>query len=169
MQAILQIVAHTPLWVFAVLAVITAVGVQSLRTRTLAFWRLVLVPALFALWGLVTLVLHTIDEPMSAALWAVLAAAGIALAYGTIRLDGVRVVRETGTIEVPGSPAPLIRNLVVFAAKYAISAGIAVSATHRDALYLADLALSGLMSGYFACWMFLIARKCWGQGVLRTA
>jgi hypothetical protein len=47
MEQILRIVEHTPLWVFALFAVLVAFGLQALRPRTLPIWRLLVIPAVF--------------------------------------------------------------------------------------------------------------------------
>jgi len=51
MAEILLIVRHTPVWVFAVLAVLVFFGVQALQQRTVPVWRLVIIPAVFIVWG----------------------------------------------------------------------------------------------------------------------
>ncbi len=48
----MTILAHTPWWVFAVLAVLIVTGIQALRPRVIAAWRLLIVPAIFIAWGI---------------------------------------------------------------------------------------------------------------------
>jgi hypothetical protein len=64
----------------------------------------------------------------------------------------VRVDAATLSVTVPGSPAPLIRNLVVFAAKFTagFSAAMLPAAAARIAFY--DAGVSGLIAGYFLAW-----------------
>lgn len=45
---VVQTMAHTPPYMFAVLAYLVCRGVLSLRTRRLAVWRMLIVPGLFS-------------------------------------------------------------------------------------------------------------------------
>jgi hypothetical protein len=168
MPAITDILQHTPLWVFALLALLVVLGCQALRARTLPLWRLLVVPLLFAGWGVVSIAQRALGTPVSAVEWIVVGALGVALAWRTARPDRLRIARASRRIEVPGSVVPLLRNLLVFAAKYALSVGIILAPAQRDMLDLCDVAVSGLMSGYFACWMLLVVRKYWNDAVVHA-
>ena len=92
--------------------------------------------------------------------WLIAGTAGVLLAWRTVaRLDHLEVDRHRGVVSVPGSRVPLVRNMVIFAVKYILTAAIAVSPAHRDTLLLWNFAMSGLMAGYFACWLVRFALK----------
>jgi hypothetical protein len=55
MPNIAAIVEHTPLWVFALLALLVFFGVQALRPRKPRMLRLLIVPAVFITWGVTSL------------------------------------------------------------------------------------------------------------------
>ena len=57
MQTAFRILANTPIWVFVLLAYLVWQGLQALRTRTQAVWRMLIVPLVFFLMGLSRLVL----------------------------------------------------------------------------------------------------------------
>lgn len=57
MQTAFRILIHTPLWVFVLLAYLVWQGLQALRPRTQAVWRMMIVPLVFFLMGLSRLVL----------------------------------------------------------------------------------------------------------------
>lgn len=56
MPNILNMLQNTPWWAFVLLALLIVLGIQALRPRTIAVWRLLIVPAAFIVWGLISLV-----------------------------------------------------------------------------------------------------------------
>ena len=56
MQTALRILTHTPAWAFILLAYLIWQGLQALRPRTQAVWRLLIVPLVFFGMGLSRLV-----------------------------------------------------------------------------------------------------------------
>ena len=47
-----QVLIHTPVWVFALLAFLVWQGIKATRPRTVTIWRSLIVPAVFIVWGL---------------------------------------------------------------------------------------------------------------------
>jgi hypothetical protein len=125
MPGILAILQHVPLWVFAVFALLVWFGVQGLRSRTVPLWRLLVTPAVFIAWGVIALALRAAAAPMLIADWAAAAATGAAIAWTTVRLDTVQIDRARGVLRLPGSWLPLIRNMTIFSAKFALALAIA--------------------------------------------
>ena len=155
----LQIVQHTPAWAFALLAFLIWIGVQALRPRILPLWRLVLVPAAFIVWGVVSLLGRTAAAPLLGVDWLVTAAIGVALGWWTTRLDGVEIDYAASRVRVPGSRVPLVRNLSIFAVKYGLTAAMAVAPALRPSLSPWDIGVSGLSAGYFIGWLLRFALK----------
>jgi hypothetical protein len=153
MTVLLTIITGTPWWVFLLLALLIGLGVQALRPRRIGLRRVFITPAIFIGWGLVALVLAARATPLVLPAWAAAAAVGSALAVATTRFPALRIDRERGEVELPGSVAPLARNLIIFLAKYVLAVAIA---THPVAaqLHLWDMAVSGASAGYFAGWTF---------------
>ena len=150
------IISHTPLWVWALLALLLWLGIASRKPRALPLWRLLVVPALFVSWGGLSLALRAQTEPSLALAWLVTAALGAALAPLAWGFEAPAPDRARNLVQVRGSAWPLVRNLVLFAAKYALTAAMAVAP--QPWLALADIAVSGLSAGYFLGWGFLLAR-----------
>jgi hypothetical protein len=117
------------------------------------------VPAVFIVWGLITLATRSIGSPILLLDWLVACAAGSAIGWRTARLDGVIVDRGRGLVVVPGSLFPLVRNVTIFVVKYGLGAAMAIVPAHRDGLLPWDVAVSGLAAGYFIGWLIRFALK----------
>lgn len=160
MPALLAIVSHTPSWVFVVFALLVLLGVQALRPRSVAVARVFATPAVFIAWGLVSLVLAAQRAPLAPVAWVLTAIAGGSLALLTLRLDGLRVAGPA-RVHLPGSVLPLLRNVLIFGAKYVIAVLLALHPAARGQLLIWDMAVSGASAGYFIGWTlrFLIAYR----------
>lgn len=158
MIALAQILAHTPRWVFLVFALLLVLGIQALRPRRVAPARVFATPAVFIAWGLVNLVLTTRATSLAPLAWTVTAAGGFALAYASLPMAGIGAEPD-GRVRLPGSIAPLARNMLIFAAKYGLAVAMARHPEAQGRLQLWDIAVSGASAGYFIGWTlrFLIA------------
>lgn len=74
MPPIIAILQNTPLWVFALFAILMVLGIQALRERTLPIWRLLLTPVLFIGWGISSLALQSLSSPILLVVWPITAA-----------------------------------------------------------------------------------------------
>ena len=148
-----SILHDTPAWVFVLFAVLMVFGVQALRTRSVAPWRLLVVPAVFIGWGLATFALRAAASPVFAAAWGGAALAGIAMGWLTTSASALRFDLANARVTTPGSPATLIRNLTIFAAKYGLAVAVARAPEHLPALLAWDSGVSGLAAGYFIGWL----------------
>jgi hypothetical protein len=158
MRALIAILQHTPWWVFALFALLVRFGVQALTPRRVAVPRLLVVPLVFFAWGLWSLALRSAASPSLAADWVAFGIAGLAIGWWTTRLDDVRIDRLTGTVALPGSAVPLVRNLTIFAAKFALAVAMTLVPDWRAQIVSWDVAVSGLSAGYFAAWMLRFAQ-----------
>jgi hypothetical protein len=132
-------------------------GFQALKPRTLLIWRLLITPAVFIGWGVTSLALQSVSSPILIADWWVAAIVGAAIAWTTSRLHNVGIDRARHLVSLPGSTFPLIRNLLIFSAKYGLAVAVAiVPASHSD-LAVWDIAVSGASAGYFLGWLMRFA------------
>jgi len=164
----LAIIQHTPLWAFALLALLVFLGVQALRPRDVPLWRLLLVPAAFIVWGVTSLLGRASAAPLLGVDWLATAAIGIAIGWGMTRLEGVHIDHADARVRVPGSPVPLVRNLAIFLAKYCLTAAMAVAPALQATLSPWDIGISGLSAGYFIGWLVRFALKYRGGRRPRT-
>jgi hypothetical protein len=144
-----SILQGTPWWVYPLLALLVALGLQASRPRSIPLARVLVTPAIFIAWGIVSLVARPSFSSGLALDWLITACCGGALAMLTARGDAMRVDRERQVVHLPGSWLPLARNLLIFAAKYSLAVAAALAPTARDQLALWDIAVSGASAGYF--------------------
>jgi hypothetical protein len=123
MTFVVHMLAHTPPYVFVLLAYLIWQGLRSLRTRQQSVWRMLIVPGLFIASGLLLLVLRPSGTilPMVASLVGLVAFVPLGLATGPRILE---VDRASGWVTRAGSPVSLVRNLLVFAAQYSIAVAL---------------------------------------------
>ncbi len=152
------ILSHTPLWVWALLALLVWLGSLGLKRRRMALRRAAIIPAVFIIWGLSGLVARSFDAATIAALWLGGLALGTALGLAT----GPRLLsidRARREVELPASWWPLARNLIIFFAHYALIVAAAILTAHKAALLQADIAVSGASAGYFIGWFAALLRR----------
>jgi len=75
------------------------------------------------------------------------------LAFATLRLKGLRADRGRGSVHLPGSILPLVRNLAIFAAKYTVAVLIARRPDWQSQLLWWDVGISAVAAGYFFGWL----------------
>jgi hypothetical protein len=151
----LTILQHTPWWVFAVLAVLIVTGVQAMRQRVVPVWRLLIVPAIFIGWGVLSVVQRSAAAPVLALDWIAAAAIGAAIGLASTRLGAFSFAAGGRAVRVPGTPIPLVRSAAIFVTKYGLAVAVAFAATapERAQLVVWDVAVSGLAAGYFIGWL----------------
>lgn len=161
------ILANTPLWVWALLALLVWLGSLGLKRRRMALRRVVVIPAVFILWGLSGLTARPFDAGTIAALWLGGLVAGFTLGLATgPRLIGVDRARRE--VELPASGWPLARNLIIFFTHYALTVLAAILTAQKAALLQADITVSGVSAGYFIGWFAAILRR-YRAAVVSTA
>lgn len=151
---IVEIVRHTPPWVWAVLVAITALGLWQCRTYDASRRRLLLAPIAFAAYSL----------------WATCSAFGIAaapawlagtalvlLAGRTWRPSPAAEPTADGRIVVAGSPLPLLLMWTLFALRYVVAVMLVFHPgwAHGAAMVVGMAALYGALSAVFAA-------RAWG-------
>lgn len=150
LTVIVEIIRHTPLYVWVILAALVALGAMQLRDHHIPRGRLVFAPlglALFSLWG-ATLAFGV--RPTVIVAWA----SGIALALFANRwLRWPRKVHAdaAGGFALRGSPWPLVAMLAVFTLRYAVAVTLVFHhewASHAG-FSLGIALLYGALSGLF--------------------
>lgn len=147
----LQIVMHTPPWVFALLAGLIVFGLMQVRTRGVPMWLALLLPAAMLVLSLSGVVQYVGPSPAALAAWAAGVAAGTALSLKAIGRNVATYDAAKGRLTVAGSWVPLLVILGIFLVRYAMGVGRAMNfeAARDTTILLAVSVLLGAFSGYF--------------------
>jgi hypothetical protein len=171
---ILEVIRHTPHWVWAVLALLIVLGVSQLRARRLGRLPVALLPLAlggYSLWGAISLFgLHT----AVVAAWALAMALTAWVARRFAWSPGIRHEPASDRFALPSSVWPLVLMLTVFAVRYSVVVTLVFHrewggdmgfATGASAVYGV---LSGLLAGR-ALYILAHAQPSGSRGVLGLA
>ncbi len=147
---ILEILLGTPAWVYLLFALLLWLGVSQMRTRAVTLRRIWRTPLVFIIWGLFGLVMRNTGTLASLLPWLIAAAVGVLA--GSARRNTLVIDHARGLVIRPGSILPLLRNLGVFVAHYALNVAAAFD-PGQHGIMQADMAVSGLFAGWFVGWL----------------
>jgi len=142
-----QILIHTPVWVWALLAFLVWQGIKAMQPRTTPNWRALIVPVVFIVWGVSRIGFGHQNSAWPLLAW--IAAALAMMPLGVLTPRPFEVDHKSGEIIRPGSVFPLIRNLIVFGLQYTVGVISAIDASDRALAIIVSRAISGATAGYF--------------------
>jgi hypothetical protein len=145
--SLFDIVGHTPIWVWVVLVLVVSLGLQRISDRVVPLWRLLLLPAIMAIYALSGLAGAGIDAVPAVLVG--LATGGVA--GWLMERDGATRPLPGGRVWLRGEWASLLQVLAVFVFRYA-SAVIAATdpALAADGAYrLVSVCVSSLLAALF--------------------
>ena len=144
-----QILRHTPPWVWLLLAYLIFVGVRRMGMRTQSLTRVWTTPVIFIVMGVSGALARHQPAALAVPAWV----AGVLLGAAPGALTSPRHIaydRAARRVRFRGSLFPLIRNLLIFAAQYGIAVMAATGGGPRLALWA--IGVSGASAGYFLGW-----------------
>ncbi len=147
----IQIVQHTPAWVWGLFAALLALGLTQTRPREMSLLRVTLLPLAMIALSLSGVFSAFGHFPIALGGWGAGVAAALSLARGRVAARGAEWLPATGTVYVPGSWLPLALIVALFALKYGAGVGLALHpALAADPVFagLCSLAYGGF-SGLF--------------------
>lgn len=146
----MQIVQHTPTYVWAILAFLVFRGVIAMRDREMAISKMFIIPLVMLVLSLQDIVHKFGIDPLPLAAWLLGAGAAAATVY---RLGTTRVAPGSsgGRVLVRGSVAPLALMMAIFFTKYVTAVAMAVQPqlAHNVGYTVAICLLFGCFNGYF--------------------
>jgi hypothetical protein len=154
---ILEILHGTPFWVFALFAYLFWMGFKRMRPRVIDVRRIWITPVIFIVWGLSGLLQRPDAQASSLMPWLIAALAGAAIGFA-IR-QSLQVDRKQRRVLQPASTIPLVRNVAIFGAHYALNVAAAIHPHARGDIMAWDIVVSGLSAGYFIGWMIRFAHS----------
>jgi hypothetical protein len=148
---LIQILTHTPLYVWAILAFLVQRGTTAMRDRDMEVRRLVIIPAV-----MLVLSLQDMNGKFGLGGWVLgawaLAATATALLAGLSATPRIAAGSAPGWVRVRGSRMPLVMMMAVFFTKYLASVTLAVAPQLRHDMLFACIVcgLFGVFNGWFA-------------------
>ena len=154
---LIQIITHTPTWVFGLLALLLWLGGRQLRAGQVSLVRMAVMPVAMASLSVYGVWSAFGGTPLAALAWA--------LALLLSPATGARYHPESRSFSMPGSALPLALMMGIFFTKYAMGVALVMhpGLAQDAAVALPVSALYGAFSGGFVA----RALRLW-QLVLRT-
>ena len=147
---LVNIISHTPLYVWAILAFLISRGVAAMRERELPFKSLLIIPAVMLVLSLSDIANKFGLGALPLAAWLAGAAASGVLAW---RGSAARISMGSapGLVRVRGSAWPLVLMLAIFVTKYATAVSLAIApGVAGQALFIVGICLLfGAFNGFF--------------------
>jgi hypothetical protein len=149
---IVQILSHTPIWVYALFVALLVFGLLQTRTRSVS-----MIPALLLPAGMIALSLAGINSsfglrtiPLAA--WGIAVTIATVVGYTFFRDKRIHRKATDGRFFIPGSWGPLVAMMAIFFAKYVYAV---MNASHAEVvstpMFIGALsAVYGLLGGYFS-------------------
>ncbi|MGA2552083.1 MAG: DUF6622 family protein [Burkholderiaceae bacterium] len=146
---IMDILTHTPVWIWAVLALLVYRGIAARRDRELPLWGLAVLPVVLLGLAIEGIRGHFGTSPLPYAVWSGAAVIGAIIGSRTLAQDAV-ALGQRGVL-VRGSWFPLVLILAIFFTKYCTEVVFALQPVrmHEPDAVAAVSALYGLLSGLF--------------------
>jgi hypothetical protein len=148
---IYQIISRTPVWVWALFALLVWLGIVQSRPRTMSLARVVIIPAVLTILSMFGTVSAFGATPLVLITWIVFA---VLFALFTLRRPqpvGDRFDPKTRQLHVMGSWVPLALMMGIFANKYIVGVSLGMQPELARALSfsLVFSAIYGTFSGVF--------------------
>ena len=148
MTFVVEMIRHTPLFVWAIAVVICVRAGRSLRTRWVSLVSLFLVPVIFVAGGIAGASLHSSDNLIA---WAILAFMLVPAGYFTAP-HPLAIDHAARRLRLARSIPSAIRVPLVFIIRYALQVAMAVHPEQRGLLQLVTSLFSGAVVGYYLGW-----------------
>lgn len=145
-----QILAHTPVYVWALLAFLLYRGYLASQDRELTLQKLAIIPGVMLVLAVTSINTHGVLGEAVWAAWAAGVAVAVALVW-TLSKGEIAVNRAAGTVFQRGSWAPLMLMIAIFVTKYTVGvlSVMRPELVHGLAGSLAVTTLYGLFNGVF--------------------
>lgn len=153
-QMLAPILRNTPLWVWGLLAALTALGLSQTKARTSGPARIVLLPfamTALSIWGTLSAFGHSPQFGSVQLAWIVATSIALAAVAPMAAPAGARYDASSGRFHLPGSWVPLLLILAVFATRYVVNVELAMhpALAQDDTFTRVTSAFYGLFSGIF--------------------
>ncbi|AMM23391.1 DUF6622 family protein [Variovorax sp. PAMC 28711] len=149
---LLQILTHTPHWVFGLFVFLVWLGAKQMMAGTVGLGRVTVMPIVMTGLSVYGVISVFGDSPAALACWAAAAVVVAALVLQRTLPASTRYDATTRQFHVAGSAVPLVLMMGIFFTKYVVGVMLAMHPeTRHDATIAAVVpTLYGVFSGVFA-------------------
>lgn len=149
---IVQILAHTPIWVYPLFLLLVVFGFIQTRTRTIRRIPALILPVGMSVLSLAGIISSFGLTTLPLAAWGLAIAIATVVGYTFFRDTRVHSNATDGTFFIPGSWVPLVVMMAIFFTKYLYAIMNAYNPEiYSTPLFIGTLsAVYGLYSGYFS-------------------
>jgi hypothetical protein len=150
---VVNILQHTPLWVWVLFVALIALGWSQARPREVSRARAIVLPVLLIALSLVGVVSAFGLFPLALGMWVAGFGASLWLAGDAMAVRGVAWSSASGRLQLPGSWLPLTLIVSLFVLKYgagvclAVNPGLAANALFASLCSVAYGTFAGLFWG----------------------
>jgi hypothetical protein len=145
---ILEILEHTPAWVWIVFGALILLGLQQSRTRDVSIARATILPVVMIVLSLSGVIGAFGPVPLALVAWAAGVGLSLRLAGKAVAIRGASRSPQPGHLRIPGSFMPVMLILAVFITKY--SAGVALAVNPSLAANITVAVTLSLVYGAFS-------------------
>ena len=148
----LQILQHTPLWVFGLFIGLVFLGYTQTKTRLLSVKRLIIFPVVMLSLSALGIVFSFGVDILSFIIWLCGIAFAFAVNYWIASPRGARYLSDEQVFNLPGSWLPMALIMVIFFTKYTVGVLLALhpETVHKLPFIVSACLLFGFGSGFFA-------------------
>jgi hypothetical protein len=118
MENFFAILVHTPWWVYIAFAYVLYVGIKAMKLRSVPAFQLFIVPGIFTILSIHTLVGRIGDHFLYIIPWCAAVVMGIAIGWAEMKRLNIVVDRKNRLLKIPGSAFTLILFLLFFGSQY---------------------------------------------------
>ena len=156
---LIQIVRHTPPWVWGLLAALVALGLSQTLPRQMSTRRVTVLPIVLLALSLAGVATTFSHQALPVLAWAAGVAIAVAAGRSVVNARGARWDATTARLHVPGSWLPLVLIMGLFLTKYAVGVALAMHSSLASELGF-DVAV-GLAYGVFSGLFIARAAALW--------
>ena len=151
MEFLIQILRHTPVWVYVLFVYLVWRGINASRPGDTSLVKLAIIPALFLVWGLYEVTRMYGWSATTFGLWCLAFLVGAVIGHAIVRALKLNADRRRGVIHRPADYTVLPLILFAFGTKYTLNVMALVSPqTFQDPdMRIVGLLASGLFAGIF--------------------
>lgn len=146
-----QIIIHTPVWVWAILAFLVYRGILASRDRELNLKAITIIPVLMLGLAVQSMLASYGANLYGIFSWSVAMLTGAVLSWRMLKQEQVRILPGADKVLYRGSWMPMLMMLTIFMLKYCVNVMLAVNGAWRsDLAFIATSSvLFGLCNGLF--------------------